>query len=111
MYSLACFHSQQAAEKAVKGLHYLAGLDPWGHSVSKLIADLTEQAADVAATIAADQEPASRLDQFYIPTRYPNGIPDIAPPQAFRATDAEEGIAIAERIVRAAESTSGAERT
>jgi len=34
--------AQQAAEKAVKALWYLADAEPWGHSVQKLIGDLRE---------------------------------------------------------------------
>jgi HEPN domain-containing protein len=29
------------------------------------------------------------LDRFYIPTRYPNGLPDLTPAEAFTADDAE----------------------
>ena len=36
-YAHSCFHSQQAAEKAVKAVFYFEGDDPWGHSVKKLI--------------------------------------------------------------------------
>ena len=39
-HNLACFHAQQAAEKAVKG--FLVGQrveDPWGHSVDALLKD------------------------------------------------------------------------
>jgi HEPN domain-containing protein len=107
MFSLACFHCQQAAEKALKAMHYAAGLEPWGHSVAKLIADLIEQRQDIAPGIAAAQDDAARLDQFYIPTRYPNGIPDIPPSQAFRRKDADAGLDIAQRIVAAAEALVG----
>lgn len=107
MHSLACFHCQQAAEKAVKSLHYLYGLDPWGHSVSKLIADLTPVRTQVPGEVLEAQDDAARLDQFYIPTRYPNGVPDITPSQAFRARDASDGLAIAERLVQAAERVLG----
>jgi len=84
MFSLACFHCQQAAEKAVKGMHYFFGLDPWGHSVAKLIADLMDKKLNVPAEIIAVQNDAAPLDQFYISKRYPNGAPDIPLPQAFR---------------------------
>ena len=36
-YSLACFHAQQAAEKAVKALFYSMEDEPWGHSIGKLL--------------------------------------------------------------------------
>jgi len=34
------FNCQQAAEKALKALYQHINLDAWGHSVSKLMADL-----------------------------------------------------------------------
>jgi len=36
----ACFHAQQAGEKALKAVWYYADADPWGHSIRKLIEDL-----------------------------------------------------------------------
>jgi HEPN domain-containing protein len=41
-------------------------------------------------------ENAAKLDRFHIPTRYPNGLPDITPDQAYFKEDAESAIAIAE---------------
>ena len=37
--------------------------------------------------------------RFYIPTRYPNGLPDITPEAAFFAEDAESAIRKAERLL------------
>ena len=39
------------------------------------------------------------LDRFYIPTRYPNGLPDITPDQAFNKKDASEAVKYAEKIL------------
>jgi len=39
------------------------------------------------------------LDRYYIPTRYPNGLPDITPDQAFIEDDAATAIAIANEII------------
>jgi len=36
----ACFHAQQAGEKALKAVWHYADADPWGHSTRKLIEDL-----------------------------------------------------------------------
>jgi len=33
-------HSQQAGEKAVKAIWYARDLDPWGHSIARLIREL-----------------------------------------------------------------------
>ena len=65
----ACFAAQQAAEKAVKGLHLAMGQDAWGHVIARLLAELP---------FAVDQELVEKgrvLDNFYVPTRYANGHP------------------------------------
>ena len=42
----ACFHAQQAGEKALKAVWYYADADPWGHSIRKLIEDLESKDDD-----------------------------------------------------------------
>lgn len=95
----SCFHSQQAAEKSLKAVWYLVDEDPWGHSVKKLIDDLES----IDPVLYEQFEPLTRialvLDRFYIPTRYPNGLPDITPDVAFTGEDAEECIDHAEKII------------
>lgn len=73
MYAQACFHTQQAGEKALKALWYFWDADPWGHSVQRLIRDFPHRSdiSDADAWI----ELGALLDKFYIPTRYPNGLP------------------------------------
>jgi HEPN domain-containing protein len=41
-YAHSCFHAQQAGEKCVKALWYLADSDPWGHSIRRLIEEIPE---------------------------------------------------------------------
>lgn len=43
-YAHSCFHAQQAAEKACKALLYYRDVDPWGHSVAKLLKETSVQA-------------------------------------------------------------------
>jgi len=74
MYAHACFYAQQSGEKAVKSLWYLADADLWGHSVQRLIAEFPRQADMTDIDMWISQ--GALLDQFYIPTRYPNGLPD-----------------------------------
>ena len=95
-----CFHAQQAGEKVLKALWYSRGLDPWGHSVQKLIEDL--EAADPRdfERISHLRRDAATLDRFYIPTRYPNGLPDLTPDQAFFEEDARLAIRLCEDIIR-----------
>mgnify|MGYP006311376993 CR=1 FL=1 len=94
--NLACFHAQQAAEKAVKAFLYSQGLEEvWGHSVASLLRD----AASHHAAFEELRAEGAALDKFYIPTRYPNGLPDGLPQDAYTETEATDAIARAERII------------
>lgn len=78
-WNLACFLSQQAAEKALKAFLYARGAEAvWGHSV----AELCQEAAAHDAAFGALRVEAAALDQYYIPTRYPNGLPGGIPADA-----------------------------
>ena len=90
-YNLACFVAQQAAEKALKAFLYARGEDPWGHSV----AELCRAAGDVEGAFEELHPKLAPLDKFYIPTRYPNGLPGGIPSEAFSAADAESAIELA----------------
>ena len=73
-FSQCCFISQQAAEKAVKAVHYQQGARiVIGHSIFQLIGKIGVKAQKGLI------ETAKLLDQFYIASRYPNGIPGGAP--------------------------------
>ena len=98
-FAQACFYSQQSGEKAVKALWHLIDADPWGHSVQKLIMDFPEKQAlpDPGWWI----EQAALLDKFYIPTRYPNGLPDLTPGQVYTREDAQRGLETARALVTA----------
>lgn len=41
----------------------------------------------------------SKLDRFYIPTRYPNGLPDLTPDKAYFEEDASAAIELSEQLV------------
>jgi HEPN domain-containing protein len=101
IYSLACFHAQQAGEKAVKAMWRLIDADPWGHSVKKLITDFPRK--DEIQNIESFNDKAALLDKFYIPTRYPNGLPDLTPGQIYVREDAEQGIEAARMFVSLAQ--------
>jgi len=100
-FAHSCFHAQQAGEKAIKALWYLADADPWGHSIKKLIEDLQS----VNLTFYENVKPMIRsgmvLDRYYLPTRYPNGLPDITPDQAFNEEDAQICLEYARNIIEA----------
>jgi HEPN domain-containing protein len=98
-FAHACFHAQQAAEKAVKAIWYHEDIDPWGHSIQRLIEDLQSENETIFNSIKEFIDPGRILDRFYIPTRYPNGLPDITPSMAFTRSDAESCIAHAKHIL------------
>ncbi len=98
-FAHACFHAQQAAEKAMKAVWYFLGGDPWGHSVSRLINELRHLDIATFNTFIDRAVDGARLDRYYVPTRYPNGLPDITPDQAFFVEDAVGAISIAEALL------------
>ena len=93
----ACFQSQQAGEKALKALWFHYNADPWGHSLTRLIEQFPVSSVRTELLKLAEQ--ARHLDRMYIPTRYPNGLPDLAPFEAFVQRDAEESIHKAQSII------------
>jgi HEPN domain-containing protein len=89
-FSHACFLSQQCAEKALKALWLAMDADPWGHSIQKLIMQFPQQ--NLLKNPQVWLNNASFLDKFYIPTRYPNGLPDLTPSQAYFSQDSEQAL-------------------
>ena len=88
-FAHSCFHAQQAGEKALKALWFSADADPWGHSIRKLIENLKTVDKDLFRSLEPLIRAGTVLDRFYIPTRYPNGLPNMTPQEAFLAEDAE----------------------
>jgi len=98
-FAHACFHSQQAGEKAIKAIWYFLDADPWGHSIQRLIEDLESVDGNVYQVLKKLIRRGMVLDRYYIPTRYPNGLPDITPDLAFSQEDADIGITYAREII------------
>lgn len=95
----ACFSSQQAAEKAVKAIHYARGARAvMGHSVRNLIERLDPRIPELDALL----DDARELDLAYIPARYPNGLEAWTPGTGFGARQAASAIAGASAIVTVA---------
>lgn len=101
LWWVACFQAQQAAEKAVKAFLYSKGKrSVLGHSV----ADLVDDASSYEPSFADLSESALRLDRFYIPTRYPNGLPGGIPAKAYDEADARQAVDLAREILAFVES-------
>ena len=103
-YAHSCFHSQQAGEKAMKAVWYLLDADPWGHSIKKLIQNLEHVDLNTKKKFEQVIKSAVLLDRYYIPTRYPNGLPDLTPEEAFLEEDAIVCIANAGKIIETVKS-------
>ena len=95
-HHLACFLAQQAAEKALKALLYASGAEAvWGHST----ADLAARAMEVHEDLAPLRPRAALLDKYYIPTRYPNGLPGGIPAEAFDEVESARALELAGEVV------------
>ena len=93
----ACFNAHQAAEKAVKAIHYARGARMvLGHSIRQLIERLGIPGLGVLLS------PARQLDLYYVPTRYPNGLDEGTPDEAFSDDQSSRALDLARDIVVAA---------
>jgi len=97
-FYLALFHFQQSAEKALKAyLYHITSSEEsfFTHSIYELIEMLSAQDIDFKKI-----ENASKLDKYYIPTRYPNGLPGGVPSRFFKdPKEAEEAMGLAKMVV------------
>ena len=93
---MACFHSQQVVELALKAFLYARGEEiVLGHSVERLCSS------------AAAHDPAfgdkakmwSILDGYYVAAMYPNSLPDSIPAKVFNAEVAGRAVELAGEAV------------
>ena len=93
----ACFNAHQAAEKAVKAIHYRRGARAvLGHGIRQLVERL--DIPNLGVLLSA----ARQLDLYYIPTRYPSGLDDGTPDEAFSNDESSRVLGLADDIVAAA---------
>ncbi|MCD6169129.1 MAG: HEPN domain-containing protein [Candidatus Latescibacteria bacterium] len=97
-FYLALFHFQQATEKALKAYLYLKVKSVevfYTHSIGELSKMALEIDPDFKQIV-----PAKRLDRYYIPTRYPNGLPGCVPSQYFDdPQEAEDAMHLAKSAI------------
>jgi HEPN domain-containing protein len=91
-----CFHSQQGAEKAIKGLLlHQARVVPRTHRLGDLLPLLSPNPfVDIHLDVQL-------LDRFYIPTRYPDALPGTLSEGLPTRQDAEEALAVARQVLQA----------
>ena len=99
-YAQACFIAQQSAEKAVKAIGYgLGERTVIGHSLVTLVSRYGDRAPELNDL----QELGGILDQYYVPTRYPNGLAGGVPFEAFGESQAAAAVDAADCFVQLAE--------
>ena len=97
-FYLALFLFQQAAEKALKAFLYLK-LKSRDVFYTHSIADLSIMAIEIDSDFEVIS-PTKKLDQYYIPTRYPNGLPGGIPSRFFDdPKEAEDAMLLAKKII------------
>ena len=96
--SSSCFHSQQAAEKAVKASLYQNRVEARGHSILELLENLERTTSSKFEHLRED---ARLRDKHYAPPRYPNLHPSVSVPahEPYSKEDAERCIKSAEKTL------------
>ena len=104
IYNQTCFHSQQCVEKTLKGaLAYHQGETlPRTHSIADLIRLLP---ADWFGDLRADL--LETMDDYYLPTRYPDALPGTLPEGLPGKAEAEEALDLARRTLEEAKRLTG----
>ncbi len=98
----ACFACHQAVEKALKALHLSLGQQVWGHGLGRSFRDLPPSASAQLGKAVTDLEDRLRiLDALYIPTRYPDSLPDGAPTDHFGRLQSDDALRHARALVDA----------
>ena len=102
LWNQVCFHYHPAAEKSLKALLALGGvLPPRTHRLTNLSRSL-EARYPPLVELADD---LLVLENYYIPSRYPDAIPGSLPEGLPDREDAQEALATAGRVYAFAEST------
>ena len=98
----ACFACHQAVEKALKALHLRHGQQSWGHGLGRCFRELPGPVSAGLAARVPDLEDRLRvLDALYIPTRYPDSLPEGAPTDHFGRLQSQDALSHARALVDA----------
>jgi len=93
----ACFLAQQCTEKSLKAfLLARSNAYPRTHKLVDLVGECISIDPDFASFLAD----CAVVDQYYIPTRYPDGIPGSLPNGLPSTAEADEALTTAETILR-----------
>lgn len=96
-YSDCCFMSEQTAQKALKAFLFAQGERMVvEHSIFRML----KRAAGYDQGFTAPLENGKVLDQYYIPTRYPDALAEPAVPfESYTQQQASQALAFAREIV------------
>lgn len=93
---MTCFHSQQAAEKALKGfLVHNKVTSPRTHNLVELI----NLCSSIDICFQNFMPKMATLNQFYAPTRYPDAVVGITPAGMPNKAIAEKALNYAKEVV------------
>ena len=76
----ACFAVHHAAEKSLKALNMAMGQQVWGHTLTRIWAEVPGKDQLQPPPPEAFEDRLRLLDGFYIPTRYPDSYPEGSTP-------------------------------
>lgn len=96
LYNQVCFHSQQGVEKTLKGFlrSHAQGL-PKTH----LLQELLTLCIQIDPDFKSLKSDCAKLDDYYIPTRYPDALPGIFPEGLPNENDASESLLTLQKIM------------
>lgn len=84
------FFAQQSAEKSLKGLLRLHGHISWGHNCFDLIKQFEKLLpSPINSSVISS---AQRLDDHYIPSRYPDAFPSGTPADHYNDSVAKQAL-------------------
>jgi len=96
----ACFACHQGVEKALKALHLRHGQQVWGHGLGRSFRDLPPPiGSDLAEKVSDLVDRLRILDALYIPTRYPDSLPDGTPSDHFGRLQSDDALRHARTII------------
>ena len=105
-WSYVCFLAQQSSEKSLKALYHFFDLDiERRHGLSDLYKGFPEETRKAFSSLHDD---LLILDQYYLPTRYPDALgTGNLPSESYTRKQAEESLASAKEVLKAALSLAG----
>ena len=79
-------------------MYFSRDIEPWGHSLLKLSKEFVGSNEDMKQMKQIEKD-FRDLDRYYIPTRYPDGLPGTTPAEAYGSEDSEAAIKSAKSIL------------